>query len=42
MTTSAIVMMVASIGLLWGGLLAAIIHLNRSDKKVEPPHGRDL
>ncbi|NLC99079.1 MAG: methionine/alanine import family NSS transporter small subunit [Actinomycetales bacterium] len=42
MTTPAIVMMVVSILLLWGGLAAAIIHLGQSDKKVEPPHGRDL
>lgn len=42
MSTPAITMMVVSILLLWGGLIAAMIHLNMSDKKLAKPPGRDL
>lgn len=35
MTTSAIVMMAISIVLVWGGLLAAILHLRRHPEKPE-------
>ncbi len=42
MTGPAIAMMVLSILLLWGGLVVAIVHLNRSDKKLQAPPGRDL
>ncbi|WP_460758206.1 methionine/alanine import family NSS transporter small subunit [Nocardiopsis oceani] len=35
MSTSAIVMMVFSIVLLWGGLIAAIVHLRRHPDEPE-------
>ena len=35
MSTSAIVMMVISIAVLWGGLVAAIIHLRRHPDEPE-------
>ncbi|WP_435108907.1 methionine/alanine import family NSS transporter small subunit [Nocardiopsis synnemataformans] len=35
MTTSAIVMMAISIVLVWGGLIAAILHLRRHPEKPE-------
>ncbi|MCK9872130.1 methionine/alanine import family NSS transporter small subunit [Nocardiopsis dassonvillei] len=35
MTTSAIVMMAVSMILLWGGLIAAIVHLRRHPEKPE-------
>ena len=35
MSTSAIVMMVISIAVLWGGLVAAIVHLRRHPDEPE-------
>ncbi|PWV46838.1 MULTISPECIES: methionine/alanine import family NSS transporter small subunit [Nocardiopsis] len=35
MSTSAIVMMVISITVLWGGLIAAVIHLRRHPDEPE-------
>lgn len=35
MSTSAIVMMVISMALLWGGLIVAVVHLRRHPDKPE-------
>ncbi|TQN31376.1 putative methionine/alanine importer small subunit [Haloactinospora alba] len=36
MSTSAIVMMIVAIGIVWGGLAAAIIQLRRHPEQPEP------
>ncbi|MEE2044502.1 MULTISPECIES: methionine/alanine import family NSS transporter small subunit [Nocardiopsidaceae] len=36
MSTSAIVMMVVSIAVLWGGLVAAVVHLRRHPDESGP------
>jgi hypothetical protein len=44
MTTPAIVMLVISILVIWGGLVLAILSLRRADRRhaVEPEMHRDL
>lgn len=41
MSGSAVVMMIVSIAIVWGGLAAAIVNLRRSGRPVHDPH-RDL
>jgi hypothetical protein len=43
MSGDAIVMMVIAMVVIWGGLVAALVNLQRSpDLTVEPGHHRDL
>lgn len=36
MSTSAIVLMIVSMLVVWGGLVLAVLNLNRSDARTEP------
>lgn len=40
MSTTAIVMMIVSMLIVWGGLALAIVHLMRSDKRTASSGGR--
>lgn len=41
MSTGAIIMMIISIVLVWGGLVAAIVHLRRHPEQPEQDAGAD-
>ena len=42
MTTSAVVLMIVAMLVIWGGLLAAVLNLRHSDEAGDPSFHRDL